>query len=65
MCSASPNVFLSTNTPPKFNSSPLKRDELSVGNTSEPTIGFQGRTAKLREGTPPKINMEPGNDGFQ
>ena len=29
-------------TPPKTNECPLKRDELSIGNTSEQTIDFQG-----------------------
>ena len=30
--------------------SPLKRDELSIGNTSEPTIDFQVRVVSFKEG---------------
>ena len=38
------------NTLPKFNSSPLKSYRAPIGKDRLPTIVFQGRTVKLREG---------------
>ena len=40
---AIPKWMVKKNTPENERIRPLKRDELSVGNTSEPTIDFQGK----------------------
>ena len=41
---------ISSRTPPKFNSSPLKSYRNPIGKDRLPTIHFQGRTVSFREG---------------